>query len=90
MAAEEYVKIRSIYEEKLSRICAGSFIIYFSTSCDVIFSNTVPWEIVVSLKYRLFDCALKPLIATTRKGLFGTLSLSENFSNSTCVPLGYL
>ena len=73
------MNIRSIYEENLSKICAGSYIIYCSTSCDVIFSNTVPWEIVMSLKYQLFDCALKPPVATTRKRFFGTLSLSEIF-----------
>ena len=84
------MNIRSVYEEKLSRICAGSFIIYCSTSYDVIFSNTGPWEIVMSLNYRLFDCALKPPTATTRKGFFGTLSLSENFWNSSYVPLGDL
>ena len=45
---------------------------------------------MMSLKYQLFDCVLKPPIATTREGLSGTLRLSENFSNSSCVSLGDL
>ena len=46
-------KIRSIHEEELSRICVGSLIICYSPNCDVIFSNTLPWEVVLSLKYQL-------------------------------------
>ena len=38
------VKIISIYEEELSRIYFGSFIMSCSPSCAVIFSNTLPWE----------------------------------------------
>ena len=62
--------MRSIREEELFKICAGSFMTWCNPNCDVTFSNAFPWEVLLSLQYQNFDFALKSLIATRRKGFF--------------------
>ena len=63
--------MRTIHEDELCKICVGSFMTWCIPNCDVKLSNTFPWEVVLSLQYQNFDFALKPPIATRRKGFFG-------------------
>ena len=41
-----------------------------SPNFDVIFSQTLPWEVALSLIYQHFDFALKSPIVTTTKEIF--------------------
>ena len=45
-------KIRLMHEVEWPRICVGSFKICCSPNCDVIFSNILAWEVLLSLKYQ--------------------------------------
>ena len=90
------VKIRSIDEEELSKICVGSLITCCRPNCHVTFSIIFPSKLHLSFLYEFFDLALKSPVSTAKKGMFWTKlskfnsSFSENFSNSSCDWLGDL
>ena len=88
--------MRSKHEKELCKICVGSFMTWYNPNCEVTFSNVFPWEVVLSLQYQNFYFALKPPIATRRKGFFRykfskfNSMLSINVSKLSCDWLGDL
>ena len=64
------LKIKSIHEEELFKICVGSLISWCKPFCEVTASIFLPSSLVISLLYQLLDLALKSLRATIKKRFF--------------------
>ena len=60
--------MRSIHQEEVFNMCAGSLITWYNPNCDVMLSITFPSKVDLSLQCHLLDLALKSPITTTREG----------------------
>ena len=64
------VKTKSIHEDEFSRICIGSFVIWYNPNWDATFSTEISSRVVVSWLYQWLSFVLKSPITTSNYGYF--------------------
>ena len=83
------LKIKSIHEEELFKVCVGSLIFWSKRFCEIIASVFLPSSTVISLLYQLLELVVKSPRATNKEWFFWAIVSKVNSKLSRKIISSY-